>query len=96
MPGETAEQWRGEGYCERMVLTKEMLDKLPSYTITSMVASKRLELEKGDHVEELHDGVSGVSFLLDFMMQLIILFETVISSQHCQSNNQIMRVFNSK
>jgi hypothetical protein len=61
LPGETAEQWRGEGYCERMVLTKEMLKRLPSYTITSMIASKRLEKEKGNQVHELRDGISGVS-----------------------------------
>ena len=60
MPGEAAEQWRGEGFCERMALTEELLGKLPSYTVTSMVASKRLEKEKGHYVEELHDGVSGV------------------------------------
>lgn len=60
MPGETAEQWRGEGFCERMVMSPELLNNLPSYTITSMVASKRLEMEKGDLVEELKDGVSGV------------------------------------
>jgi hypothetical protein len=60
LPGETAEQWRGEGFCERVVLTKEMVQKLPSYTITSIVASKRMEKEKGDVVEELNDGVSGV------------------------------------
>ena len=60
LPGETAEQWRGEGFCERMPLTEEMIAKLPSYTITSMLASKRLEKEKGKQVEELHDGVSGV------------------------------------
>ena len=60
MPGETAEQWRGEGYCERMVLTPEMLQAMPSYTITSMVAAKRLEKEKGDQVHELRDGISGV------------------------------------
>jgi hypothetical protein len=60
MPGETAEQWRGEGYCERMPLTEAMLEKLPSYTITAMIASKRLEKEKGDQIEELSEGVSGV------------------------------------
>jgi hypothetical protein len=60
MPGETAEQWRGEGFCERMTLTQELLGTLPSYTVTSMVACKRLEKEKGQYVEELHDGVSGV------------------------------------
>ena len=62
MPGETAEQWRGEGFCERMVLSPELLNNLPSHTITNMVASKRLEKEKGDMVKELNDGVSGVRF----------------------------------
>lgn len=64
LPGETASQWRGEGFCQRMVLSNDMLEKLPSYTITSMVASKRLEKEKGKQVEELRDGVSGVRLML--------------------------------
>ena len=84
MPGETAEQWRGEGYCERMVLTEEMLDKLPSYTITGMVASKRLELEKGNHVEVLHDGVSGVS--LQVVDNECIFYYAILYSQQEQSN----------
>ncbi|KAL3923303.1 MAG: hypothetical protein SGARI_006250 [Bacillariaceae sp.] len=64
LPGETAEQWRGEGICERMVLDEEMVKTLPSYTVTSMVASKRLEKEKGDQVHELNDGISGVRCII--------------------------------
>lgn len=48
LPGEKAEQWRADGHCEKIPL-KEILDKVPSYTITSMVASKRIALE--DHEE---------------------------------------------
>ena len=61
MPGETAEQWRGEGYCERKPL-EDLLDRLPHYTITAMVSSKRIEKEKAN-AEELHDGVSDVRIL---------------------------------
>ena len=63
MPGESAEQWRGEGICRRLPLD-EVLDRLPHYTITSMVASKRAEneseiLEKEtSHTRELRN--SGV------------------------------------
>jgi hypothetical protein len=56
VPGETAEQWRGEGYCERLPL-HDLLERLPHYTITSMVGSKRIEKEKG---KKLTDGVSEV------------------------------------
>lgn len=59
MPGEIAEQWRGEGYCERLPL-EELLDQLPHYTIAGMVASKRIEKEKGAAADELHQGVSDV------------------------------------
>lgn len=44
LPGEKAEQWRAEGHCEKIPLL-EILDKVPHYTITSMVASKRLAME---------------------------------------------------
>jgi len=47
MPGETAEQWRGEGYCERLPLDG-LKDLLPHYTIASMVSSKRIEKENSD------------------------------------------------
>jgi hypothetical protein len=71
LPGETAEQWRGEGVCERMPL-EGLLDRLPHYTVTSMVASKRIELEKGSAVHELHEGVSDVRcshyFLISFLV----------------------------
>lgn len=56
VPGETAEQWRGEGVCERLPLW-DLLERLPHYTITSMVASKRIEKENG---KKLHEGVSEV------------------------------------
>jgi hypothetical protein len=51
LPGETAEQWRGEGHCMRLELD-DLLDKLPHYTITSMVASKRIEEEYGGGLHE--------------------------------------------
>ena len=60
MPGETAEQWRGEGICQRLPLDDELLGRLTHYTITAMVSSKRLEKEKGAMVDELREGVSGV------------------------------------
>lgn len=62
MPGETAEQWRGEGYCERIQLP-ELLDRLPHYTINGMVSSKRMEKEKEikNQIDDLHEGVSDVS-----------------------------------
>jgi hypothetical protein len=56
VPGETAEQWRGEGYCEPLPLN-DLLERLPHYTITAMVGSKRMENEKG---KKLHEGVSEV------------------------------------
>jgi hypothetical protein len=56
VPGETAEQWRGDGYCERLPL-KDLLERLPHYTITAMVGAKRIEQEKGKNV---NDGVSEV------------------------------------
>ena len=62
MPGETVEQWRGEGVCETRPLS-EIRDKLPTYSIVAMLSSKLIEREKGDHVEELRDGVSGVRFI---------------------------------
>jgi hypothetical protein len=49
VPGGTAEQWRGEEYCEQLSLY-DLLERLPHYTITSMVGSKRIEKEKGQKV----------------------------------------------
>jgi hypothetical protein len=64
VPGETAEQWRGEGICEVRPLD-EILDLLPHYTIVAMLSSKRIEKEKGPIVEELHEGVSEVCRLAE-------------------------------
>lgn len=61
LPGETAEQWRGEGYCERLPL-EDMIDMLPRYTVTSMLASKRIEKET-DLVKDVSNILSGVSRL---------------------------------
>lgn len=61
MPGETAEQWRGEGTCERVPL-ENLMDRLPHYTITAMVSSKRIEKEKAKGLLEqaAFDGVRTV------------------------------------
>eukprot|EP00526_Cylindrotheca_closterium_P019654 CAMPEP_0113635018 /NCGR_PEP_ID=MMETSP0017_2-20120614/18244_1 /TAXON_ID=2856 /ORGANISM="Cylindrotheca closterium" /LENGTH=234 /DNA_ID=CAMNT_0000545761 /DNA_START=162 /DNA_END=866 /DNA_ORIENTATION=+ /assembly_acc=CAM_ASM_000147 len=58
MPGETVEQWRGEGVCETRPLN-EIIDKLPTYSLVAMLSSKSIEHEKGALVEELKDKVSG-------------------------------------
>jgi hypothetical protein len=52
LPGEKAEQWRGEGHCAVLPLS-EILDLIPHFTITSLVGSKRLELEY-EHYPEMH------------------------------------------
>jgi hypothetical protein len=56
MPGEQAEQWRGEGYCERIPLD-ELIELLPHFTITSMVSSKRIEKENPEIMAEVKSGV---------------------------------------
>jgi hypothetical protein len=62
MPGETAEQWRGEGSCERVPL-QDFMDRLPHYTITAMVSSKRIEKEKAKGLlEPTANGVRTVSY----------------------------------
>ena len=55
LPGETAEQWRGEGSCERLPLD-DLMNLLPHYTIAAMVSSKRIEKEN----EEMHRTTLGV------------------------------------
>ena len=59
VPGEKAEQWRGEGHCRRLALD-EFVNQLPHYTINAMLSSKRIEEEKGNIVTDLDDRVSGV------------------------------------
>jgi hypothetical protein len=59
LPGEISEQWRGEGRCEELKLS-DVLDLIPHYTLTSMVGSRRLKLEKEtrENLEELTKDVS--------------------------------------
>lgn len=47
LPGESAEQWRGEGHCDRLALG-DILDLIPNFTVTSMVASSRFAAEGDD------------------------------------------------
>jgi len=79
MPGETVEQWRGEGVCETRPLG-EIVDKLPHYSIVAMLSSKSIEREKGDLVEELRDGVSGVCGLSFLYGWIVIVRATILSS----------------
>jgi hypothetical protein len=57
LPGERAEQWRGEGHCVELPLSR-VLDVIPHFTITSMVGSKRLEFECKENPDILHGSVS--------------------------------------
>ena len=43
-PGETVEQWRAEGHCEK-IMTGDIIDKVPQYTITEMVSNVRATKE---------------------------------------------------
>ena len=68
LPGETAEQWRGEGTCERLPLD-ELMDLLPHYTVAAMVSSKRIETENA--LNAMNDsGVSTVPFLRNNIKQV--------------------------
>jgi len=42
LPGQSAEQWRGEGYCETIPLS-DIIDLVPLFTATSMIASCRIK-----------------------------------------------------
>eukprot|EP00565_Helicotheca_tamesis_P000567 CAMPEP_0185729602 /NCGR_PEP_ID=MMETSP1171-20130828/6524_1 /TAXON_ID=374046 /ORGANISM="Helicotheca tamensis, Strain CCMP826" /LENGTH=225 /DNA_ID=CAMNT_0028398481 /DNA_START=233 /DNA_END=910 /DNA_ORIENTATION=- len=53
-PGESIEQWRGEGYSEPLDLG-ELLDCIPHYTIVEMIASRRGRLELKEKDQEEHD-----------------------------------------
>lgn len=57
LPGEKAEQWRGEGICRPLPLP-EVMDLIPHFTITSMVGSRRLAGEHDNNLEELKNEVS--------------------------------------
>jgi hypothetical protein len=41
LPGQSAEQWRGEGHCETIPLS-EIVNLVPLFTATSMIASCRI------------------------------------------------------
>ena len=59
LPGERAEQWRGEGNCVALELS-DVLDLIPHFTLTSMVASRRLKLEQEqDALQEMSKDVSA-------------------------------------
>lgn len=46
LPGESAEQWRGEGTCHTLSLDdKDLVSILPHHTLISMIGSLRLERE---------------------------------------------------
>jgi hypothetical protein len=47
LPGQSAEQWRGEGKCVTLPLT-EVLDEVPHFVITSMVGSNRIAAQNGN------------------------------------------------
>ena len=59
LPGEHAEQWRGEGACQPIDLG-DVLDLIPHFTVTSMVASSRIANEKASAEQQAkeHEGVS--------------------------------------
>ena len=44
LPGQSAEQWRGEGTCQAIPLG-QVIDEVPHFIITSMVGSKRIAAE---------------------------------------------------
>jgi hypothetical protein len=56
LPGQSAEQWRGEGHCEQLKLG-DVLDLIPHFVVTSMVASTRIAAEQGEATPAKH-GVS--------------------------------------
>jgi hypothetical protein len=58
LAGEQCEQWRGEGHCAVLPLSR-VLDLIPQFTTTSIVGSKRLAAEHKEDPKILHDGVSG-------------------------------------
>ena len=59
VPGQKAEQWRGEGHCQTIDL-EEVLHCLPHYTITGMVVAKQIELEGLQKKNDLQEAVSVV------------------------------------
>jgi pyridoxine/pyridoxamine 5'-phosphate oxidase len=56
LPGECAEQWRGEGTCDDLKL-EDVVDCIPLHTKTSMIASSRVSAEKS--ASDAKEGVSS-------------------------------------
>lgn len=79
LPGEHAEQWRGEGACAEIELG-DVLDLIPHFTVTSMVASSRIAAEKasGEASEGVSDGrmaMQSKSHLTEVMQKTRIELE---------------------
>ena len=86
LPGQSAEQWRGEGHCLVLPLG-EVLDEVPHFIITSMVGSKRIaeehptgwpvddETEGGRNNPPLRSAVANRSHLTEVMQRTRIELE---------------------
>ena len=80
LPGEHAEQWRGEGSCSIIDLG-DVLDLIPHFTVTSMVASSRIAAENqtdGQDSETISDGrlaIQSKSHLTEVMQKTRIELE---------------------
>lgn len=75
VPGQSSEQWRGEGHCEKIDLD-EVLHCIPHYTITGMVVSKQIEMEEMQKKNnELQGNVSVVSTVTYFCAKKCSLME---------------------
>ena len=61
MPGELAEQWRGEGHCKKIPLD-DLVMVLPQYTTASMLSSRRIEKGNSDILEEVRSGVRAMEY----------------------------------
>lgn len=68
IPGESAEQWRGEGHCEALPLT-DIIEVVPDYTVSHMVASRRIELEEESEKKE-RSVVESTSHLTEVVQQV--------------------------
>lgn len=68
--GETAQQWRGDGHCDILPL-EDVLDVVPGFTVTHMVAAKRMEQEDGtvSESESHRASVKTTSHLTEMVQQ---------------------------
>jgi len=82
LPGEKAEQWRAEGHAEKIPLS-HILEKIPHYTITSMVASKRIAMEQFEGSE-----VGCFQWRVCFLYEVCSIFLMITSIYvfiHCRN-----------